>query len=50
MRGNVIVQLLESWGLHGPVLFLVALGLSLAIVAVSYFLAMWGLQSRKPRS
>jgi hypothetical protein len=45
--GRGIVQLLESLGLHGFPLFLVALAVSLLILGLSYLIATWGLNSRK---
>jgi len=45
--GGGIVQLLESLGFQGFPLFLVALGISVVILGVSYLLAAWGLKSKR---
>jgi hypothetical protein len=50
MKGAGIVQLLERWGLKGPELFLVALGISSFILIASYLLATSKLRQKKGRS
>jgi hypothetical protein len=45
--GGAIIYLLKSLGLQGFPLLLAALAISLLILAVSYFLAMWGINQKK---